>query len=296
LESEILFVSSTEFHCISPVYGNVASVEVRVSNNGVDFSNGKEYKYMHRPDASALSPSVVEWDAKNTIISLTGKHLGNVTSCRFGLIDRAYPVFDVTNNRISCEVPPAFMHDQPVFTSFDVPVLFELENGVVSTGLHVRYEVPPISGVDNIVQPTLTAIEPSYAASVGGGWVVVRGEGFLDGRGLSCIFGSGFAKQVHFVSSSEIRCMTPRQIPGTVSLKVSNGGPTDELNGFDFTFLHDFSITKVVPDFGSVRGGSVKMQLVNLDLMELLVEILSAKTISSACHQKHQNLIQSSLA
>ncbi|KAL7513815.1 hypothetical protein ACHAXN_011176 [Cyclotella atomus] len=258
LESDnVLFVTSTELYCTSPLSGNLVALEVRVSNNGVDFSNGMEYKYMHRPDASALSPSVVKWDVK-TAITITGKHLRNVTSCRFGLVDRSHPIFDVTDDTISCEVPPASIHLGPAFTSFDVSVSFELENGLVPTGLDVRYEVPIVAELNDIIEPTLTAIEPAYAASVGGSWIVVRGKDFLNRRNLSCMFGDGSAQQVQFVSSSEIRCMTPRQMPGTVSLKVSNGGSADALNtGFDFTFLHDFSITQVVPIFGSVRGGTV---------------------------------------
>jgi len=257
LESTPFFVSSTELVCTSPSLGRIAALQVQVSNNGIDFTqDGKEFRYIHRPDASALAPSVVQWNS-NSNVSITGKHLSNVKSCVYGDIDRRFPAFNITEHTFSCEAPPSFTFLKPSLSEFNVSVYLELENGLLPTWLDIQYVEPPPDEIVGIDEPIITRIEPNYATSSGGQWVRLYGEGFYDSRELCCIFGDALGQQAIYVSDKEILCMTPKHIPTTVSLRVSNSGSLATLNdGFNFTFNHDFSITSISPLSGSTRGGT----------------------------------------
>lgn len=257
LESIVFFVSSTELVCTSPSLGRTAALQVQVSNNGVDFTQGgKEYRYIHRPDASALAPSVVQWDA-NSSISITGKHLSNVKSCLYGDIERTYPAFNITEHTFSCEYPPSSLYLKQSLSEFNVTVFLEMENGLLPTWLDIQYIEPPPKEVIGRNEAVIKRIEPNYATSSGGQWVRIYGEGFHNSRELRCIFGDALGQQAIYVSDEEIHCMTPKHIPDSVSLRVSNSGSLATLNdGFNFTFNHDFSITSVSPLSGSTRGGA----------------------------------------
>eukprot|EP00956_Cyclotella_meneghiniana_P006034 scaffold7863_cov37-Cyclotella_meneghiniana.AAC.3 len=53
--------------------------------------------------------------------------------------------------------------------------------------------------------------------------------------------GSSLCQQLIYVSDKEILCMTPKHIPTTVSLKVSNSGSVATLNG-GASILHPITI------------------------------------------------------
>ena len=261
LESDaILYISSNEVLCSSPLSRSLVTVQVQVSNNGVDFTGGKDFTYTHRPVASSVMPNSAKWNVISTI-SIVGKHLARVKSCRFGNTDQAFPSFNVSNFMLSCSVPPADVFLQPISSDFRIPVFLETENTVVSTGLVIRYENPHPIPVDTIYEPTLIRVVPSHAASNGGQWIRVHGRNFINRLDFKCIFGDILAPEVRYISSSEIHCMTPRHIPETVLFGVTNGeAPFELFHGFNFTFIRDFSITSITPSFGSIHGG-VKVTL-----------------------------------
>ena len=258
LESDAIYVSSKEVLCNTPVSHFLATVQVRVSNNGVEFTGGKDFMYTHRPDASAILSNSAKWNAMTTV-TMTGKHLVNVTSCRFGNLEQAFPSFNVSNYTLSCLAPPADTYLQPDLSDFRIPIFLETENSVFPTGFEIGYEKPYPIQVNAVHEPEIFSVTPSHATSYGGQWIRIRGENFFNRLGLQCIFGNSPAQHVRYVSLSEIHCMTPRHIPGTVSFRVTNerGSSFESRRGFNFTFIPDFSITYIAPKFGSIRGGVI---------------------------------------
>ncbi|EED88737.1 predicted protein [Thalassiosira pseudonana CCMP1335] len=252
------WVSSTEIFCTSPLPKNgvlsTSSVNVRVTNNGVDFTDAEiTYSYIHRPHVSMVHPASVDWD-ESSILTITGTHLQLVTGCRFGEVKDVYPAFNLTSNNIKCKIPPA-----SALTQSKVAIFLELGNGFVSTGLAVQYIRMPPKVISDVTEPQLTSVVPNYGSSSGGDWLRVQGSGFLSRNELQCRFGEyHVAQEVHFVSSSEIRCMTPRHIPSKSTLAVTNGGEVLEgrRGELEYTFVSDVSIISVSPSFGSMKGGT----------------------------------------
>ena len=278
-----VWLSDSSIICTSPVTSQAGTrVSVRVTNNGMDYTdwNGAtEYSSAHRPDASKVMPGIVQWE-ESTNITIVGKALALSSGCRFGGRNETYPAFNVTNNSAVCEVPPATsapLSLLPSSSQSKIPIFLELENGIIATGLEIMYAKPPPKAPDKIKSPEITSIAPNHGSSIGGDWIHVYGEGFLNTNELACLFGDNLVHLVHFISSSEIRCRTPRHHPGRVSVGIINSGvgmgnriTGDELEievidqaGFEkvevrveFTFVTDLSITFMSPTRGSMKGGT----------------------------------------
>jgi hypothetical protein len=64
-----------------------------------------------------------------------------------------------------------------------------MENGVIATGLEIKYDRPTLKEAEQIIQPNVASTSPSHGLSNGGDWVWVYGEGFLNTEELSSKFG-----------------------------------------------------------------------------------------------------------
>ena len=254
---QTMWVSDTSILCTSPLIENKGTsprVNVTVTNNGVDFTHTSsltQYDYAHRPDASIVRPSAMNEENRTSIV-IEGKDLAHVEACLFGIVKHKYHVFNVTENSIHCDVPRAVFQGPPQF----IPIFLALENGVIATGLDIRYATPPVIP-EAIEEPIITAVEPRSGASAGGGWIRVTGEGFFSRTELACKFGETISREVQYVSSAEVLCMLPKHLPGKVTFSVTNGGlEKSKSNPFEFTFVSDVSITSIFPSSGSVEGGT----------------------------------------
>ena len=79
---QTVWISDTSLMCTSPfpqdkVAAAPRSVNVTVTNNGADFTNGSrvtEYHYIHRPDAATVEPNVMNENNRTSIV-ISGKNL-----------------------------------------------------------------------------------------------------------------------------------------------------------------------------------------------------------------------------
>lgn len=271
--SKAAWISDTVIICTSPPaadkYFTNKGVPVQVTNNGVDYTSDiggpPEYFFIYRPSASAVEPDQVMWETSTTI-KIEGKHLMHVTSCQFGDINETYPAFNVTEDCVMCKVPPignAPLSFLPLLSRPRIPLFLGMENGMVMTGIDIKYKKPPRNVPNMIKQPQLTSILPSHgSANDGETWVRVHGKDFLNTDELACKFGDVVVHEAHFISTSEIRCRTPRHLPGKVSFGALNYGSVNSIagnnqsSGFEFEFVSDLSITTVFPSSGSIKGGT----------------------------------------
>jgi len=264
---KVVWQSDTSIICTSPSLEladtkNLSKTDVRISvtNNGIDYTDAGNYSYIHRPDATSCLPSVVNWK-EETYINITGKNLNYVTGCRYGDHNKTHPALNVTDNNIVCRVPPATNRPlhflPPLSQDTSMSIFIELDNGVYYSGLEIMYKKPPLSSPAEMIQPQITKVVPNHGGSDGGDWISVYGTEFLNTEGLACKFGSVLVYNVHYITSSEVRCKSPRHLPGEVKINVVNSGTgQDSSVGLDFTFVSDLSITTMFPSSGSIKGGT----------------------------------------
>ncbi len=94
---------------------------------------------------------------------------------------------------------------------------------------------------------------PFTGPNSGGTPVDIHGGGFVNG-GTSVFFGGVSSPSVTFVSTDEVKAVTPAEAPGHTGItpQTANGF------GFDFTFGFDFlpTVTGVSPNAGPTSGGN----------------------------------------
>jgi len=267
ISPKVIWQSDTSIICTSPSLADTkklskTDVRISVTNNGIDYTDAGNYSYIHRPDATSCLPSVVNWE-EETSVTVTGKNLNHVTGCRYGDHNETYPVLNATDDdNIVCKVPPATNRPlrflSPLTQDTAMPIFIELDNGVFYSGLEIKYKKPPPDPPDEMIQPQITKVVPKQGGSDGGDWISVYGMEFFNTEGLACKFGSVLVYNVHFITSSEVRCQTPRHLPGTIKFDVVNSGMgrgSDD-SGLDFTFVSDLSITTMFPSSGSIKSGT----------------------------------------
>ena len=266
ISPKVVWLSETSIICTSPSLADTKrltkrTVRLQVTNNGLDYTDiegAPEYRYIHRPDASKVEPETADWES-STNITITGKSLMHASACVFGDDNKLYPTLNVTNNSIICEAPPA-TNRLPPLSGMEpkIPIFLELDNGIIATGLELTYKKPIPKIPERMSEPQIISLLPSHGSSDGGDLIRVQGEGFFNTEGLACKFGQTLA-DAYFISESEVRCRTPRHLPGKVTFDVLNSRLTgkNESSGFDFTFLSDLSLSSIFPSFGSVKGDTV---------------------------------------
>ena len=67
-----------------------------MTTNDFDYTVAGNYSYIHRPDATKVEPSIVNWE-EETNITITGKNLNHVTGCRYGDHNKTHPIQHVVN-------------------------------------------------------------------------------------------------------------------------------------------------------------------------------------------------------
>lgn len=115
---------------------------------------------------------------------------------------------------------------------------------ILSAG--TAFAAPPTKG------PKILSVEPARAPSYGGTQISIVGKSFLPGA--SVFFGATPAKNVFFVSSTNLVVTTPFVSKGIISLSVRNpNGTSADFSGFEFYYNGDgfFSDDFAVPSQGS---------------------------------------------
>ena len=107
-----------------------------------------------------------------------------------------------------------------------------------------------------VVEPTLTRVEPNNDMVSGGANVQIIGENFQDGATVT--IGGNAASNVIFVSPTELSVEVPPGAAGSADVVVTNpDGKSDTLAG-GFTYIEPPppTLTRVEPDSDMVTGGA----------------------------------------
>ena len=173
--------------------------------------------------------------------------------CRFGDIDEPFRVpsssfaFVLSPGQLICNVPPSGL--QPGEFGTARIFLATPHNDLQWTGMSVNY-VPEMA---------ITFVRPRHIDEDGGQSLIVGGNSFPDLPGLACWFVGGKHSSTVpalWISSTEVRCLTPPLPPGKVLLDMT-------FNGEDFVTAPEMlevkvklTIKAISPLLGPMSGGT----------------------------------------
>jgi len=241
------YVSSTSVECVAPANDQVETVDITISNNGVDFSNSAaSYSYVRDIEIHSVSPSSGKASG-GTPVTVTGSNFefSGDLSCRFGDDGTDVNPTFVNGNTIICVTPYA--------TVTGLVPLMVTNNGV-------DYE----EGGDAVVNfnfaetVSIDSISPRSGSINGGTVVTISGSGFSDTDDVLCNFGDDdSSSEAYFIDSSTITCISPpSSTTKYVNVEVSVGGGESTFDNHRFEYTRMAVFTSLSPSGGPFSGGT----------------------------------------
>ena len=102
--------------------------------------------------------------------------------------------------------------------------------------------------------PKVTSISPASGPTTGGTVAAVYGSGFESGASVT--YGSTKSSAVTFISSTEVKAMTPAESVGTVSVTITNPDNGTGSMSKAFTYTAGPTISSISPNSGAATGGT----------------------------------------
>ena len=207
-----VFVSSGRVICRLPDHvtwdmlsgksdGNSNAI-LRVSNNGIHFSNGKILQLYTRPMVTFISPTFGSITGGHRTILVHGMHFRNDTNglhCSAGNVSQMVQFVSPTLIRCTL-VPPQRVTEG----SLNVHIRVSLTNGTDPSLENITYQFHSPAVVQRLA--------PRMGPLCGGTRLMVIGTGYKDLGGLRCIFGLPSGPKIveaTFISTTQIGCDTP---------------------------------------------------------------------------------------
>lgn len=265
------FISRVKISCITPVWRMTASdgfrASVHVTTNGIDFTEGHP-QLIFQPETilSTVMPSAGP-PTGGTVVTVSGVALPTDNlACRFGT--SLVAAWVTSRAQAICISPPA-LNGHVGSVSLDLTV----DGRVLSSRGEAFTYVAATRGADTVATtavqkgddttsvagfpswPAISRLEPNSCSAAGIVEILVYGSNFISSPSLTCSFG-GVHLEAVFVSVDVVRCTTPRHMPASVFLEVSNDGIAFSASGVAFTFHADPSVLGIEPDHGPTEGST----------------------------------------
>ena len=279
-----IFLSANEIVCTAPAMAVVpmaagsAGWNLRVTNNGIHFTQSLHVPTYFRPRALWLDPPFGPnvGGARSVVVHGTGfrNDTGSVmclmtddTTDTTAYYAGAY----ISPSAVACTLsPPAGLASYADEDDEGMPVRLRvsLTNGVDATIDDVYYRfTSPV---------TLDSLAPRSGPAGGGTTIIVSGTGFRGTAGLLCAFRPATSTSANddvvtegtWISSTRLSCRTPpvsaigldltdTTTSGRVALRVAaNGHDVSEAHVIYFTYYLAPSITGLTPLLGPASGGT----------------------------------------
>jgi hypothetical protein len=274
-----IWLSPEEIRCSSPPH-HPATVALAVTGNGLDYADSpvpfsfvaegheaspgrdrvmdEDFGDAHRNRASTaefvrLRQGEGGWSVSELVPAFAGTAGGETITvlgtnftdsrniaCAFGNIVVG-GVF-VSKSEIHCHTPR------------NAPATIPLE--VSMDGLRWSYSDIPFTFVVNLA---VNFISPTHGPSTGSTIVTVYGSHFEDTPLLRCRFGTVQTPVLEYVSSTQLRCLTPfsRDGPGAFAVEVTNNNLTYSDNFILYRYDDHSVISLINPVSGPAIGGTV---------------------------------------
>ena len=246
------FLSSGAVQCVSPAaVSSLGWLRVRVTNNGVDWSNAVTVTYRETMALLSLSPSVGGVDGGSAVSVLGSNFLTWPVSdvwCMFGSL--AVPATVVNSSALVCHTPAQ--------SNGSVSVSLADGNANALTTL-------PVLSFTYSTRPAVLSLAPSIGPSTGGTIIslTIANASTALSSSLSCVFTSSSTSVTVAASqlnSTTVSCISPRAVllsGGTAAsnVTVEVGWPgLLSTSGLSFTFVN-VSLYAVEPRVTLSTGG-----------------------------------------
>lgn len=165
--------------------------------------------------------------------------------------------FFISKSQLSCVTPS---HAVGVFnleiSARDQPLsndVFSFEFVDASNSLEVKSSLRSNS---SFRVPRVYSVEPGHVLSFSNEEVMVTGDFFENVATLGCVFGRLKTTSAIWLSATRLVCVTPKLVPTTVTLKVTNDGDTVSTSSGTLRFHADATVVAVSPSHGPVVGAT----------------------------------------
>ena len=251
LETTAIYRSKSQISCDVPAISSQREItlsNIRVSNNGHDYSNGLSFQHRNPFHLEEMHPkAVMEEGATN--VTIFGMHFyrHNLLACRItgGSQVVTTKAWYISSKMVQCDVPTL----KP--GSYSVSVQSDSIHAVSD----LKLDIYPSVEIHEVVPP--------LGPLSGGTGVLISGQNFLSTMDFSCEFDDQpvLAK---VVSSREIHCWSPpaRYVyPHEIELRLVQNGQSLSAKAWRFTYVHRPQIDIVSPS--SMRGKYLGHELGN---------------------------------
>ena len=223
--------------CKTPEMGMEGMVDVKVSNNGVDYDSGHVKFFFHSgARVVGLEPSLGPVRG-GTPILIKGVHLKNSSLCWFGSVS-VFSEF-ISEGMMRCRSPQyAAGH-----------VLIRISDNVSSIETSVRYLF--------VEQALISFVVPTIGSASGGDLVTVIGSHFVSDH-VYCKFGDASTSSGLYTSSSIIRCIVPPMKSSSLVMVhlLMSAANESSAKPAAFQYLTFVDLLEILPSVGPVAGGS----------------------------------------
>jgi PKD repeat protein len=244
LAAGVSVLGDTQLTCLAPAGLSDARVDVRLENENGAAVLPLAFRYHAAPTITSATPASGPAAGGTTVVLLGHGFKTDVLGANavsFGN-KAARSVTTVDDTRVRA-VSPSGAAGQTV------ELVLSNSNGVVHVAAAFRYHA----------LPTITALEPPAATSLGGTTITLRGSGFQrDAAGVpSVLFGALAAGSVSVLDDETLTCSAPPGAPGgsvPVALTNANGAATAPLT---FGYFPLPSLALLDPPQGFSGGGTL---------------------------------------
>jgi hypothetical protein len=241
------FLDATKMSCVSPKLA-AGSLVVEISNNGADFTaDGATFMVEAAAEVFKLQPAFGPTSGGSTVNIHGANFVHGSTVCRWGDATVSSRAVHVSDSHVRClsEAAPSGGVNQYLYVSNN--------NGSDFTSVAVPFQYH--------FDVQITSVYPLSGVGTGGTFVTVTGSNFMDSDGLACKFsdvaGVPAIVPALMISSTQVKCRTPRNPPGSYTIQIANNGIDFSSDGVVFVCLATPAISVVQPNNGTNAGGTL---------------------------------------
>ena len=242
-DSPGLYVSSTLVLCQAPPVLLPGAVPLQLSMNSVDFTS-KSLLFRYEPvlHIFRLLPSIGSY-SERSLITIFGVDFPNVPDLQCMVQNpnvqlRADWTVWLSSTSLSCDIGALKTGHYSV--------------GVTSNGVDFVFSKDIFS---SLLPPSISSLSPSIGSCSGGSVVVLSGSYFQNSSKLQCNF-DGMLMDATFSSTSEVLCLTPPHVEGTILMSLVENGLYFSNTQQLFQYTNSVYLISLLPSFGSEYGGS----------------------------------------
>jgi len=236
--------------CLSPrMPTNTPQIEVRVTNDGLNFSNPLTFTYQLAPPIITGILPAVSINAGGIPITVEGQNFvdsSNLT-CFFGNLgwtNGTWVKYYGYGDRLICP---------SVATTWVGSVWFRISNDLITVSNSLPFEYIPTR------QAWMRGLSPLAGYTRGGTVVTIYAEDFVVGDFFYCKFGSILVKPMSWDAQRVFCAAPPSNQSGQISVSISNDGKNWS-GALPFVYVSSTSsltLSKVSPSSAIVLGGSM---------------------------------------